>query len=216
MVIVVNGAGVISGLGREIVPRRSGRPMFNIIQTDAAINPGNSGGPLLDSNGRVIGMNSAIASPSGVFAGVGFAIPAVTLEQAVSQILSTGTVSRPALGLFFAPESLCRRLGLENGLLVLGTRKNGPAEKAGIQSTKRDKNGKLHIGDVIVKIGDKEVSRIADVFRELDTKKVRTASQFHPILHISYDDSARITDSNLRPCRLGIECNSNCNAKGHP
>mmetsp|Transcript_6556 Transcript_6556/g.19876 ORF Transcript_6556/g.19876 Transcript_6556/m.19876 type:complete len:360 (+) Transcript_6556:84-1163(+) len=164
--------GVISGVGREIVPRRSGRPMFNIIQTDAAINPGNSGGPLLNSAGAVIGMNSAIASPSGVFAGVGFAIPVTTLEQTVNEIIASGFVLRPALGVFFAPEALCRRLGIESGLLVLGTRKDGPAEKAGIRSTKRDINGKLHLGDIIMKMEDRKVDRIADVFRELDKRKV--------------------------------------------
>mmetsp|Transcript_25249 Transcript_25249/g.99684 ORF Transcript_25249/g.99684 Transcript_25249/m.99684 type:complete len:369 (-) Transcript_25249:617-1723(-) len=167
-------AGVISGLGREITRKAAGRPMFNIIQTDAAVNPGNSGGPLLNSRGFVIGMNSAIASPSGVFAGVGFAIPASTLETVVREILSAGHVMRPALGVFFAPEALCRRLGIEDGLLVLGTRKAGAAEKAGLKSTKRDASGKLHLGDVVVKLDGNKTDRIVDIFRHLDRKKVRT------------------------------------------
>mmetsp|Transcript_25247 Transcript_25247/g.99673 ORF Transcript_25247/g.99673 Transcript_25247/m.99673 type:complete len:219 (-) Transcript_25247:617-1273(-) len=166
--------GVISGLGREITRKAAGRPMFNIIQTDAAVNPGNSGGPLLNSRGFVIGMNSAIASPSGVFAGVGFAIPASTLETVVREILSAGHVMRPALGVFFAPEALCRRLGIEDGLLVLGTRKAGAAEKAGLKSTKRDASGKLHLGDVVVKLDGNKTDRIVDIFRHLDRKKVRT------------------------------------------
>jgi len=164
--------GVISGLGREITRKTAGRPMFNIIQTDAAVNPGNSGGPLLNSRGFVIGMNSAIASPSGVFAGVGFAIPASTLETVVGEILRGGHVMRPALGVFFAPEALCRRLGIEDGLLVLGTRKAGAAEKAGLKATTRDASGKLHLGDVVVKLDGNKTDRIVDIFRHLDRKKV--------------------------------------------
>ncbi|CAM9729862.1 unnamed protein product, partial [Phaeothamnion confervicola] len=90
--------GVVSGLGRE-VRAPSGRPISNVIQTDAAINPGNSGGPLLDSSGRVIGMNTAIYSPSGASAGIGFAIPIDTLKSIVGQIIATGRVRRPLIGI---------------------------------------------------------------------------------------------------------------------
>lgn len=164
--------GIISGLGREIASR-VGRPMFNIIQTDAAINPGNSGGPLLDSRGRLIGVNCAIASPSGAFAGIGFAIPVDTVKKVVEQIMQFGKAIRPYLGILFAPEQLGRRLGLEKGLLVLYLRPNGPADKAGLVATKREKgSGRLILGDIVISIDSHAVNRAVDVYRVLETKNV--------------------------------------------
>jgi len=164
--------GVISGLGREIASR-VGRPMFNIIQTDAAINPGNSGGPLLDSRGRLIGVNCAIASPSGAFAGIGFAIPVDTVKKVVEQIMQFGRAIRPSLGIFFAPEQLGRRLGLEKGLLILYLRPNGPAEKAGLLATKREKgSGRLILGDIVIGIEKQPVNRAVDIYRVLEKMNV--------------------------------------------
>ncbi|GJQ15386.1 hypothetical protein GpartN1_g7177.t1 [Galdieria partita] len=164
--------GVISGLGREIASR-VGRPMFNIIQTDAAINPGNSGGPLLDSRGKLIGVNCAIASPSGAFAGIGFAIPVDTVKKVVEQIMQFGRAIRPSLGIFFAPEQLGRRLGLEKGLLILYLRPNGPAEKAGLLATKREKgSGRLILGDIVTSIDKRPVNRAVDIYRVLETLNV--------------------------------------------
>eukprot|EP00871_Galdieria_phlegrea_P003747 jgi/Galph1/4373/GphlegSOOS_G3029.1 len=160
--------GIISGLGREIASR-VGRPMFNIIQTDAAINPGNSGGPLLDSQGQLIGVNCAIASPSGAFAGIGFAIPVDTVKRVVEQIVKFGRAIRPSLGIFFAPEQIGRRLGLEKGLLVLYLAPDGPAEKAGLLASKREKgSGKLIIGDVVVGIEGESIGRAVDIYRVLE------------------------------------------------
>ncbi|GJD10600.1 Protease Do-like 1, chloroplastic [Galdieria sulphuraria] len=164
--------GVISGLGREIASR-VGRPMFNIIQTDAAINPGNSGGPLLDSRGRLIGVNCAIASPSGAFAGIGFAIPVDTVKKVVEQIKQYGRAIRPSLGIFFAPEQLGRRLGLEKGLLILYLRPDGPAQKAGLLATKREKgSGRLILGDIVTSIDKHSVNRAVDIYRVLETMNV--------------------------------------------
>ena len=112
--------GVISGLGRE-VRSPTGRPITNVIQTDAAINPGNSGGPLLDSSGRLIGMNTAIYSPSGASSGVGFAIPVDTLSTVVKALVDDGRVRRPVLGITFLGGQQAKALGIDAGVLVLAS-----------------------------------------------------------------------------------------------
>jgi S1-C subfamily serine protease len=121
--------GVISAVGREIesVNRRAIKDM---IQTDAAINPGNSGGPILDSAGRLIGVNTAIYTSSGSSAGIGFAIPVDEVNRVVPQIIKQGKVTRPGLGLELAPDQLARQLGLK-GILIVGVHRDGPAAKAG-------------------------------------------------------------------------------------
>src|SRR5262245_8939468 len=108
--------GIISGLGRQITSR-TGKAIDGMIQTDAAINPGNSGGPLLDSRGRLIGVNTAIFSPSGASAGIGFAIPVDSVQRIVPQILRHGRVIRPTLEAQFFPDSMLRRMGLK-GVLI--------------------------------------------------------------------------------------------------
>ncbi len=104
--------GVISALGREI-DSQTDQPIRDVIQTDAAINPGNSGGPLLDSGGRLIGVNTAIVSPSGAYAGIGFAIPVDTVNWVVPELITRGRIERPTLGVELAAEQLLARLGLE-------------------------------------------------------------------------------------------------------
>lgn len=159
--------GVISGTQREIISGINGRPIQGVIQIDAAINPGNSGGPLLDSAGELIGINTAIYSPSGASAGVGFAVPIDVLRSSVEQIIKHGRVIRPILGIAFAPEQSVEQLGVQ-GILVLDTRKGGPAAKAGIQGTSRDQNGRLVLGDIIVKFNDKPVRSSSDLYKGLD------------------------------------------------
>ncbi|KAG8086461.1 hypothetical protein GUJ93_ZPchr0010g9975 [Zizania palustris] len=121
--------GVISGLRREISSAATGRPIQDVIQTDAAINPGNSGGPLLDSSGNLIGVNTAIYSPSGASSGVGFSIPVDTVGGIVDQLIKFGKVTRPILGIKFAPDQSVEQLGL-SGVLVLDAPPSGPAGKA--------------------------------------------------------------------------------------
>ncbi|KAJ6803291.1 protease Do-like 1, chloroplastic [Iris pallida] len=121
--------GVISGLRREISSAATGRPIQDVIQTDAAINPGNSGGPLLDSSGSLIGINTAIYSPSGASSGVGFSIPVDTVGGIVDQLVRFGKVTRPILGIKFAPDQSVEQLGV-SGVLVLDAPPNGPAGKA--------------------------------------------------------------------------------------
>ncbi|XP_031495864.1 protease Do-like 1, chloroplastic [Nymphaea colorata] len=159
--------GVISGLRREISSAATGRPIQDVIQTDAAINPGNSGGPLLDSSGSLIGVNTAIYSPSGASSGVGFSIPVDTVGGIVEQLVKFGKVTRPILGIKFAPDQSVEQLGV-SGVLVLDAPPNGPAGKAGLQPTKRDSYGRLVLGDIITAVNGKKVSNGSDLYRILD------------------------------------------------
>ncbi len=162
--------GVISALGREIesVTRR---PIQGVIQTDAAINPGNSGGPLLDSAGRLIGVNTAIYSPSGASAGIGFAIPVDTVNRIVPELIRHGKLIRPGLGIQIAEESIAARLGVA-GVLVVDVLPGGAAAKAGIRPTRRDASGRLQLGDVISAIDGKKVGSPNDLFLVLENYKI--------------------------------------------
>jgi S1-C subfamily serine protease len=161
--------GVVSGLGREIksVTQRS---IFDVIQTDASINPGNSGGPLLDSSGRLIGINTAIYSPSGANAGIGFAVPVDTVNAIVPQLLKYGKLSRPGLGINILSDQIAAQQGIE-GVVILGVQAGGAAEKAGITGVKPESAG-TRLGDVIVKVDTTDVHRTSDLFRALDAHKV--------------------------------------------
>ncbi|KAK2661783.1 hypothetical protein Ddye_000357 [Dipteronia dyeriana] len=163
--------GVISGLRREISSAATGRPIQDVIQTDAAINPGNSGGPLLDSSGSLIGINTAIYSPSGASSGVGFSIPVDTVSGIVDQLVKFGKVTRPILGIKFAPDQSVEQLGV-SGVLILDAPANGPAGKAGLLSTKRDAYGRLILGDIITSVNGKKVTNGSDLYRILDQCKV--------------------------------------------
>lgn len=162
--------GVISALNREIesVTRR---PIQGVIQSDAAINPGNSGGPLLDSAGRLIGVNTAIYSPSGASAGIGFAIPVDTVNRIVPELIRSGRVTRPGLGIQIADEQIAERLGV-NGVLVVDVARGSAASKAGIQPTRRDTEGKLRLGDIITTVDGKTVATPNDLFLLLEKYKI--------------------------------------------
>ena len=169
--------GIVSGLGRELPSGNTGRPILGVIQTDAAINPGNSGGPLLDSRGRLIGVNTAIYSPSGASAGVGFALPVDNVKGIVEQIIQFGRVTRPVLGLVLAPDGALQQLIGENGrnagVLVLGVPEGGPAARAGIVGTIRDTlRGDITLGDIIVRFNETEVKNSSDLYRALDMAQV--------------------------------------------
>ena len=163
--------GVISGIGREISSGNTGRPIEGVVQTDASINPGNSGGPLLDSSGAAIGINTAIFSPSGANAGVGFAIPIDLVKSSVEQIITYGKVVRPIMGISFAPDASMEQLGV-TGVLVLDAREGGPAAKAGVRGTSRDEYGRLVLGDIILSVDGKKVKTASDLYRALDKKAV--------------------------------------------
>jgi S1-C subfamily serine protease len=157
--------GVVSALGRTI-ESAGGQPISNVIQTSAAINPGNSGGPLLDSAGRLIGMNTAILSPSGAFAGIGFAIPVDEINQTVPMMIAKfkqqqngqhGTLRPLDPGVDIAPEQLARRAGVDRGLLILSVRPGSPAAQAGLRGTRVDEDGNIQLGDVILAVDGHDV-----------------------------------------------------------
>ena len=146
--------GVVSALGREITAE-TGRTIHDVIQTDAAINPGNSGGPLLDSAGRLIGVNTAIYSPSGASSGIGFAVPVREVNRVVPQVIRHGKVYRPSLGVSIANKRLTRELNIE-GVLVLNVEPGSNAEKAGLRETKQVRGG-IVLGDIILAVNGKPI-----------------------------------------------------------
>lgn len=158
-------SGIISALGRGITAI-TGRTIRNMIQTDAAINPGNSGGPLLDSAGRLIGVNTAIYSPSGAYAGIGFAVPVDEVNRVVPQLISNGKLIKPGIGATLADARLVKRLGVE-GVLVLSVDPEGPAHKAGIRPTQQYGN-EIVLGDIITGIENVKVSSYDDIRTELE------------------------------------------------
>jgi S1-C subfamily serine protease len=162
--------GVISALGREI-EGVSGVPILGAIQTDAAINPGNSGGPLLDSSGRLIGMNTSIISPSRVSAGIGFAIPVDTIARAVPQIIKYGREVRPSIGVQLVDDALTQRFGLR-GALVHRVMPDGPAAKVGLQPTRQDpSSGGVMLGDLIISVDAEPIQSSADLYLALEKHK---------------------------------------------
>jgi S1-C subfamily serine protease len=162
--------GVISALGREIesVTRR---PIQGVIQTDAAINPGNSGGPLLDSAGRLIGVNTAIYSPTGASAGIGFAIPVDTVNRIVPELIRSGKVTRPGMGIQVAEDQIAERLGV-TGVLVVEVVQGSAAAKAGLRPTRREASGRVRLGDVITAIDGKKIESTNELFLTLEKYKV--------------------------------------------
>ncbi len=165
--------GVVSALGREI-KANNGRTIQDVIQTDAAINPGNSGGPLLDSRGQLIGMNTAIISPSGSSAGIGFAVPVSTVNRIVPQLIKFGHVSRPGLGIQVISDAAARRAGIE-GVIIGEVTRGSAAAKAGLRGVQRTRFGETYVGDVIVGINDKPVRNFGELGDVLEQYKVGDA-----------------------------------------
>jgi S1-C subfamily serine protease len=147
--------GIVSALGRTI-QAVTGRAIEDVIQTDAAINPGNSGGPLLDSAGRLIGMNTAIYSPSGSNAGIGFAVPVDVINNVVPQLIQRGEVTRPRMGVVLVQDALARRLGIQ-GVLIGKVEEGSAAERAGLRGTNREPDGTIRLGDIIVAVDGRTV-----------------------------------------------------------
>ncbi|MDQ7784026.1 MAG: trypsin-like peptidase domain-containing protein [Desulfomonilaceae bacterium] len=167
--------GIVSALGREI-ESMTGRSIKDVIQTDAAINPGNSGGPLLDSAGRLIGVNTAIFSRSGTFSGIGFAIPVDEVNRVVPQLARHGRIVRPALGVEVAPDQIVEQLGV-SGVLIMGIRKGSPAEEAGLRATYRDRSGRIQLGDIITAIGEKKIDSVGTLLDVLENHRLGDAVQ---------------------------------------
>ncbi len=171
--------GIISSIGRTM-RAVNGRLMSNIIQTDAAINPGNSGGPLLDSEGEMIGINTAIFSPVGASVGIGFAIPVETAKRVVPQLIGKGYVARPWLGItgFGISGEIAKALGLspDHGVLIVEVYEDSPAQRAGLRGADRIVllgNLELPIGgDLITKLGGRDVFDIDDITVALEEMRI--------------------------------------------
>ena len=165
--------GVLSALGRTI-NAVTGRPIEDVIQTDAAVNPGNSGGPLLDSAGRLIGVNTAIYSPSGASAGIGFAVPVDTVNRIIPQLLAQGKVVRPFMGVRISDpigQQITARMGVP-GLLIMVVEPGSPAERAGLQGTRTTDDGARIIpGDVIQRVDGKPVNNSDQLYAALERHK---------------------------------------------
>ncbi len=165
--------GVISGLERTIRGRNDNL-IEGLIQTDAAINPGNSGGPLLDSSGRLIGVNTAIYSPSGAYAGIGFAIPVDAVNRLVPRLIY-GKVDGPALGIVLLPPEVSRAVARQTGfagVIVREVTPNSSADDAGVKPTRISENDEIDLGDLIVAIDDTRVRTTEDLFDFLDEHDV--------------------------------------------
>jgi len=170
--------GVVSALGREI-KSITNRTIKNVIQTDAAINPGNSGGPLLNSNGELVGVNTAIYSPSGASAGIGFAIPVNAVKVIIPQLIEHGKLIRPVMGIESLTDYWTRRLRVK-GIAILSVRKGFPADNAGMVGVREDQRGNIHLGDVIIAINGENVTNedsllsLLEQFKPGDTVEVTT------------------------------------------
>jgi S1-C subfamily serine protease len=161
--------GVVSALGREM-DGVGGVTIRDMVQTDAAINPGNSGGPLLDSAGRLIGMNTMIFSKTGASAGIGFAVPVESIRRVVPQLIQHGRVEQVGLGMKIDPQRrIERRFGIK-GVVVLEIIPGSPAERAGLRGLSQTADG-VSLGDVIVGIDDAKIESYDDLYNMLDGKK---------------------------------------------
>lgn len=169
--------GVVSALNRDVLS--SGvMNTSSMVQTDASINPGNSGGPLLDSEGRLIGMNTLIYSRSGSFSGIGFAVPSNTVERTVEHIMQHGKVVQPGLGIATISDVIARRIR-SPGVIISRVFPNTPAARAGLRAIYQDQNGRIAIGDIIIGINGKRVRSVVDYLRLLDKVGVNKPMTLH-------------------------------------
>jgi S1-C subfamily serine protease len=164
--------GIVSALNRT-VDNESGGVIDNVIQTDAAINPGNSGGPLIDSAGRLVGINTMIYSPSGAYAGIGFAVPVDTINRVVPRLIGYGRYVRPTLGISADDEVSSRLLGGADvtGVLVLGVTAGSPAASAGLRASQMTRSGRVTIGDVIEAVDGRPTASFAELVNVLDSRE---------------------------------------------
>jgi 2-alkenal reductase len=192
--------GIISSLNRRL-PTSAGHEVGNVIQTDAAINPGNSGGPLLDSAGRLIGVNTAIFSPSGSNAGIGFAIPVDVVNRVVPELIRNGRVPSPGIGIVAGNETIATRLGVE-GVVVVRVVPGSPAERAGLRGVNV---ATRELGDIIVAANGQPVRRLADLADQVEQVGVGKTIE----LTVKRGDSktsktVEVTDVDARPNSAGL------------
>ena len=183
--------GVVSALGREL-KSPGGREIRGVIQTDAAINPGNSGGPLLDSAARLIGVNTAIYSPSGASAGIGFAVPVDIVAQLVPQLIEHGEPRQPGIGVELVDDYHARRNGI-TGVIVQRVMPGGPADRAGIRGLRQTRRGAWELGDVIVAVDGEPVRKIDDLVLAFEELGVGGTAR----LTLIYQQEERLVDVTL-------------------
>ncbi len=171
-------AGIISALGRKI-QGVGGVKIHGMIQTDSSINQGNSGGPLLNSNNKVIGMNTVIYSTSGSSAGIGFAVPINTIKRIVPQLIKHGKIDRPGLGVALLDDSAKRHFGIEKGIVIRSVNPKSPAGQAGLIGMGRDRQRRYHIGDIIIAIDKHEINSYDDIYHTLEKYKVGDEITLH-------------------------------------
>jgi 2-alkenal reductase len=178
-------SGLISALHRRL-PESTHTEIADVIQTDAPINPGNSGGPLLDSAGRMIGLNTAILSQSGASAGIGFAIPVDTVNRVVPRIIATGSAPTPGIGIITANPALATQLGLD-GVIVLRVVPGTPAARAGLEGVDRVTGA---IGDVITAVNGQSVQTVAELSGRLDAAGIGKTAR----LTVERDGKSRMVE----------------------
>jgi len=188
-------SGIVSALDRQL-PQERGPDITGLIQTDAAINPGNSGGPLLDSAGRLIGVTTAIYSPSGASAGISFAVPVDTVNRVVPQLISEGRYAPPRIGIVTDPtvDAMAQRAGLE-GTLVLQVEPGSPAAEAGLEPARQTPDGRIAPGDRIVAIDGQAIDNAEDLRAAL----ARHAAGDTVTLTVADDSGRREVEVTLAP-----------------
>ena len=162
--------GVVSALHRQ-VPGYGGVSIRDMIQTDASINPGNSGGPLLDSQGRLIGINTMIFSRSGGSTGVGFALPSNQIQRIVGQLIKYGKVIQPSIGIQPLSDQVSAYLGIR-GLIIGRVLPHSPAANAKLHGSSQLPNGRIRLGDIIVQVDNKKIKNYDDFYNALSHKKI--------------------------------------------
>ena len=186
-------AGVVSALDRSL-NEENGVNIEHLIQTDAAINPGNSGGPLLDSAGRLIGINTAIYSPSGAYAGIGFSVPVDTVNKVIPQLIAKGRYIRPSLGISIdhsVNKAVMRQLGL-SGVVVIKVSPGSAADRAGLQGAKVDRYGSILLGDIITAVDAHAVESVGVLLNVLDDYSVNDQVTL-TIIRDNQEQSVRLT-----------------------
>lgn len=183
--------GVISALNRPVMGI-GGVTIRNMIQTDAAINPGNSGGPLLDSHGRLLGLNTAILSNSGSSAGIGFAVPADDIQNVVPQLIHHGHVQFPGIGIKQAAPEIALRKGIKKGVLIADILPHTPAARAGLRGTTRDHWGRMNLGDVVTAVNGHSITNYDDFYGVLERVKVGES------ISLTVDRKGRLLDHEIK------------------
>ena len=183
--------GVVSALNRQ-VPGVGGVNISHMIQTDAAINPGNSGGPLLDSQGGLLGLNTAIFSNSGSSAGIGFAVPAEEIQKVVSQLIQYGRIRFAGIGIKQASDDVAKRQGITKGVLIADILPYTPAARAGLKGMTRDHCGRMHLGDVLTAVNGHSIHNYNDFYMVLEQVNVGD------LISLTVDRQGKLIDHDIK------------------